>query len=68
MLDEQPNAGPHLRRWRACEARRATAHHTHEKRARFEAAPAASGAGQVGPQHGKWQEFLIDGCPDIFDL
>ena len=46
----RPNAGPHLRRWLVCEARRATAHHTHEKRHGFEAAPAASGAGHVGPQ------------------
>ena len=45
----RPNAGPHLRRWQVCEARRMTARHTHEKCARFEAAPAASGAGHVGP-------------------
>ena len=45
-----PNAGPHLRRWQVCEARQATARNAPEKRARFGAAPAASGAGHVGPR------------------
>jgi len=44
----RPNAWLQLRRWRACEARHTTARTMHEKRARFGAAPAASGASPVG--------------------
>jgi len=47
-LNKRPNAEPQVRRWRVCEARRATAQNAQEKRARFGAAPAASPAGHVG--------------------
>ncbi len=43
-----PNDGPQVRRWQRWRSRRATARDGVIKRARFQAAPAASPAGRVG--------------------
>jgi len=45
---ERPNAGPQARRWQVCRSAQLMARDTHEKRAGFGAAPAASLAGHVG--------------------
>ena len=55
---ERPNAGRQVRRWQPSEARRTTARHTHEKRARFEAAPAASPARHVGRRLDRNARFM----------
>ena len=50
VLLRRPNAGPQARRWQLPGTPRLAARDAHEKRARCEAAPAASLAGHVGPR------------------